>query len=94
MLSVSNFAVASYTINILGLAYGTLTNNLKNCAEELTTNGKMQKSGHPHFWVDIISQSFILKFNYKHAKKQIEKGPLKFIKKEILFQLNLMHIVS
>ena len=54
----------------------------------------MQKSGHPHFWVDIISQSFILKFNYKHAKKQIEKGPLKFIKKEILFQLNLMHIVS
>ena len=37
----SNFAVSSYTLKILGLAYETLTNYFTNCAEELTTNGKM-----------------------------------------------------
>ena len=45
MFIISNFLVSSYTLNILGLAYETLTNNLTNCAEELTTSGKM-------YWAD------------------------------------------
>ena len=41
MFTISNFAVSSHTFDILGLAYETLTNNLTNCAEELTNNGKL-----------------------------------------------------
>ena len=37
----SNFAVSSYTLKILGLAYETLTNKFTNCAEELAANGQI-----------------------------------------------------
>ena len=41
MFIISIFAVSSYTLNILGLAYETLTNKLTNCAEELTDKVKL-----------------------------------------------------